>query len=128
MLKLVASVAIVECAERAADDAKLRDSLRNLVRPSVGHWWEFVRLIVPLLADSGDPGFVTVRDILLACVNPLNVNAIGLTPPRSPVLSSPLKPSARGYIEQIAELMRQAARSEERCRVDATSADPTVWS
>ena len=39
--------------------------LENLARPSVGHWWEFVRRLVPVLADSGDPAFRNVRDLVL---------------------------------------------------------------
>ena len=31
--------------------------LKNLARPAVGHWWEFVRRLVPVLADRGDAGF-----------------------------------------------------------------------
>ena len=39
--------------------------LKNLARPAVGHWWEFVRRLVPVLADSGDEGFSRVRDLVL---------------------------------------------------------------
>jgi serine/threonine protein kinase len=39
--------------------------LENLARPAVGHWWEFVRRLVPVLADFGDGGFTPVRDLVL---------------------------------------------------------------
>ena len=53
-LKLLASVAVVEYAELADHDPKLVAMLENLARPTVGHWWEFVRRLVSPLADSGD--------------------------------------------------------------------------
>src|SRR5207249_4331222 len=46
-LKLLASVAIVEFAQRGEADPHLADKLENLARPQLGHWWEFVRLLVP---------------------------------------------------------------------------------
>jgi WD40 repeat protein/serine/threonine protein kinase len=64
-LKLLASVAIVEYAERTEHDPKLAERLQNLARPSLGHWWEFVRLLLPVLAEAGDPAFQKGRDLLL---------------------------------------------------------------
>ena len=64
-LKLLASVAIVEYAERQDPDAALAERLKNLARPSVGHWWEFARRLVPVLAEGDDEGFREVRDLLL---------------------------------------------------------------
>ena len=64
-LKLLASVAIVEYAEKAEPDTDLVQRLKNLARPSVGHWWEFVRRLLPVLADTGDDGFQAVRDLVL---------------------------------------------------------------
>lgn len=54
-LKLLASVAVVEYAENstAQSDEQLNTRLSNLARPAVGHWWEFIRLLVPLLAREG---------------------------------------------------------------------------
>ncbi len=63
-LKLLASVAIVEYAEKSDPDPDLTERLKNLARPSVGHWWEFVRRLVPVLAES-DEGFRAVRDLVL---------------------------------------------------------------
>jgi WD40 repeat protein/serine/threonine protein kinase len=64
-LKLLASAAIVEYAERQDPDPALAERLKNLARPSVGHWWEFVRRLVPVLAEGGDDGFRDVRDLVL---------------------------------------------------------------
>src|SRR5262245_24483557 len=64
-LKLLGSVAIVEYAELGDQDAELAGRLQNLARPSLGHWWEFIRRLVPVLADRGDTGFAGARDLLL---------------------------------------------------------------
>src|SRR5262252_2431615 len=48
-LKLLASVAVVAYADRPEHDPALAERLENLSRPAVGHWWEFVRLLVPVL-------------------------------------------------------------------------------
>jgi pSer/pThr/pTyr-binding forkhead associated (FHA) protein len=62
-LKLLASVAVVAYAERGTPEPRLADRLTNLARPSLGHWWEFVRLLVPVLADDGD-AFRKLKDLL----------------------------------------------------------------
>ena len=64
-LKLLGSIAVVEYAALRDHDLKLVEMLENLARPSVGHWWEFVRRLVPVLADSGDPAFLSARDLIL---------------------------------------------------------------
>src|SRR5579884_1900414 len=64
-LKLVGCTALVEYAERGPHDPKLAERLQNLARPSLGHWWEFVRLLVPVLADAGDSAFGKIRELLL---------------------------------------------------------------
>ncbi len=64
-LKLLGFVAVVEYAELGEHDPKLVEMLKNLARPAVGHWWEFVRRLVPPLADSGDEGFARVRELIL---------------------------------------------------------------
>ena len=64
-LKLLASTAIVEYAERSAPAPKVAEILRNLTHPSTGHWWGFAQELVPLLAEAGDPGFMAVQTILL---------------------------------------------------------------
>ncbi len=64
-LKLLGAVAVVEYAQAGDQDPELAERLQNLARPCVGHWWEFVRRLVPVLADRGDQGFAPVRDLLL---------------------------------------------------------------
>ncbi len=64
-VKLLASVALAEYAGRERHDQQVAERLTSLARPSLGHWWEYVRLLVPALADAGDPGFAAVRDLLL---------------------------------------------------------------
>ena len=64
-LKLLGSTAVVAYAERGAPAPELAERLRNLARPTLGHWWEFVRLLLPVLADAGDEGFRAARDLVL---------------------------------------------------------------
>lgn len=64
-LKLLGSVAVVEYAALDAHDPKLVERLEALARPAVGHWWEFVRRLLPTLADAGDAGFLRARDLVL---------------------------------------------------------------
>ncbi|MEQ8788710.1 MAG: protein kinase [Pirellulaceae bacterium] len=64
-LKLLGATAIVTYAQQGDHDPTVADRLTNLARPALGHWWEFVRLLVPTLADGGDDGFGRVRDLVL---------------------------------------------------------------
>lgn len=65
-LKLLASVAVVEYAEAGlTPDPQFAERLTSLARPSLGHWWEFVRRLLPLLAERGDAGFQKARDLVL---------------------------------------------------------------
>jgi WD40 repeat protein/serine/threonine protein kinase len=64
-LKLLASVAVVEYAERPTHDPQLTERLKNLARPALGHWWEIVRKLVPIVAEQHDAGFAGVRDCVL---------------------------------------------------------------
>jgi WD40 repeat protein/serine/threonine protein kinase len=64
-LKLLASVAVIEYAERGTPDPALAERLQGLARPSLGQWWEFVRCLLPVLAEAGDEPFRRVRDLLL---------------------------------------------------------------
>jgi eukaryotic-like serine/threonine-protein kinase len=64
-LKLLASVAIVEYAQRGRPEPQLAGMLQGLARPSLGQWWEFVRRLVPVLAEAGDAPFQKLHDLLL---------------------------------------------------------------
>jgi serine/threonine protein kinase len=63
-LKLLGSVAIVEYIALNENDPKVSQRLQSLARPSTGHWWEFVRLLLPILGPR-DPKFAELRDLLL---------------------------------------------------------------
>jgi len=77
-LKLLGSVAVVEYAALGYHEPKLVAMLENLARPAVGHWWEFVRRLVPVLADAGDEGFIRIRDLVLGRVRDDLPRAAGL--------------------------------------------------
>ncbi len=63
-LKLLSAAAVVSYADRREHDPKVTERLTNLARPALGHWWEFVRLLVPALAVD-DAGFGEVREAVL---------------------------------------------------------------
>jgi serine/threonine protein kinase len=65
-LKLLGAAAVAAYAERDHPDPALAEKLKSLARPSVGHWWELVRLLLPALAESGEAPFAAVRDLLLS--------------------------------------------------------------
>src|SRR4051794_572373 len=56
-LRMLASSAIITYAEGAATVPELDHLLRRLARPLLSDWWEFVRRLVPALAEAGDAGF-----------------------------------------------------------------------
>jgi WD40 repeat protein/serine/threonine protein kinase len=64
-LKLLGSVCVVEYAALPTHAPELAECLQNLARPALGHWWEFVRRLIPVLADQAVPGFAPLRDLLL---------------------------------------------------------------
>jgi len=64
-LKLLSTVAIIEYVGLDDQDPQLNDRLKALARPSLGHWWEFIRRLLPVLADSGDESFTKLRDTIL---------------------------------------------------------------
>src|SRR5262249_22777868 len=46
-------------------DPELADRLTNLARPMLGHWWEYTRRLLPILADRGDAEFQKIRELVL---------------------------------------------------------------
>src|SRR5207249_2127840 len=64
-LKLLGCVAVAVYAHRRERDPQLAERLQNLARPALGHWWEFVRRLLPILADHGDEPFQKIRDLVL---------------------------------------------------------------
>jgi hypothetical protein len=61
-LKLLASAAIAECARRQARETATDAEVGTLVRPMLGHWRKYARVMVPALADAGVDAFVPARD------------------------------------------------------------------
>jgi hypothetical protein len=55
----------VEYAECGVESAAVEELLRDLKRPSVGHWWGFLRELTLVLATRGVPGFEAVRKLVL---------------------------------------------------------------
>ena len=64
-LKLAGCTAIIEYVESGEDDPQLSERLQNLARPALGHWWEFVRRLAPVLATRGDRGFSSFCSVIL---------------------------------------------------------------
>jgi hypothetical protein len=64
-LKLLGAVAVATYADLGTPDARLAERLENLTRPALGHWWEFIRQLSPVLAERGEPGFQYVRELFL---------------------------------------------------------------
>jgi hypothetical protein len=64
-LKLLAAVAVASYARQERPLPELAERIQNLARPTLGHWWEFVRRLLPVLADAGDAGFVQLREMVL---------------------------------------------------------------
>jgi WD40 repeat protein/serine/threonine protein kinase len=110
-LKLLGSVAVVEYAERGEPDASLAERLQNLARPSVGHWWEFVRCLTPVLADGGDPSFVKVCELLLGRTRDDLPRAAGLDAALREALDS--RSTARNTVKP-SELFDQLVRYRNR--------------
>ena len=64
-LKVLASTAIAEYAELDEHDPATEERLHSLARPSTGHWWEYIKLLVPQLAETGDESFQQINQTLL---------------------------------------------------------------
>jgi hypothetical protein len=64
-IKLIGASAVVEYANgQKKDDPDVRNALRDLDRPSLGQWWDFSFVLVPRLAEAGEPAFRHLNDAL----------------------------------------------------------------
>jgi serine/threonine protein kinase len=63
-LKLLGCVAVAEYACYPTVDSEIAERLENLARPSLGHWLEFVRCLVPILANRGNESFQEIDQLL----------------------------------------------------------------
>jgi hypothetical protein len=64
-LKMLGSTAAVVYTERGQPTPEASAALERLARPTLGDWWSLVRVLVELLADSGDAGFSAARKLIL---------------------------------------------------------------
>jgi WD40 repeat protein/serine/threonine protein kinase len=100
-LKLLGSAAVAAYARQGPADPELTERLQNLARPTLGHWWEFVRRLVPVLAEAGHEGFAQVRELLLGRSRADFPRAAGLDAALRQALEG--KPGARAAV-RLAEL------------------------
>ncbi len=63
-LKLLAMVAITETRDSAEATEAAGELLKKLARPSVGHWWEMVRVLYPALALRDPDRFEDVSQLI----------------------------------------------------------------
>lgn len=110
-IKLLASIAIVEYAASPSNDPSLAERLQNLARPALGHWWEFIRLLVPALAEQGVAGFDKVRDLVLGRTRTDLPRAAGLDAVLCTVLEG--KSGARVQV-RLMELFERVVRYRNR--------------
>jgi WD40 repeat protein/serine/threonine protein kinase/tetratricopeptide (TPR) repeat protein len=110
-LKLLGATAVVAYAEHGAPAPELAERLRNLARPALGHWWEFVRLLVPVLADAGDAGFAAARELVLGRARDDLPRAAGLDAALREALDA--APGARVTV-RLAELFDRLVRYRNR--------------
>lgn len=64
LIKTIGMISVVSYASAEERDKEIDTRLHNLARPSLGHWWEFVRLLAPFLAHLGDTGFDKLHSFL----------------------------------------------------------------
>lgn len=100
-LKLLGAVSVVEFAALQNPDPQLAERLKNLARPTVGHWWELVRGLVAALGDARIGNFDQVRNWVLGRGRNDLPHAAGL----DGVL--------RGILEQSAPRLRTVVRLAE---------------
>lgn len=112
-LKLLGAVAVVEYAELSDQDPELAERLQNLARPALGHWWEFVRRLTPILADRGDRGFAQVRELLLGRSRDDLPHAAGLDAVLMQALEASATPTARTSV-RLTELFDRLVRYRNR--------------
>ena len=77
-LKLLASAAVVEYAALGRSDPELEECLKNLIRPSLGHWLEIGRRLTNILAAAGCEGYDALRQLLSGGIRDDMPRAAGL--------------------------------------------------
>jgi len=64
-LKLAGTVLLCEQARLRRNDPKTTANLPPLDRPSIGHWWNLTRTLLPLLAERKKGAYSTASEVLL---------------------------------------------------------------
>src|SRR5262249_18414696 len=64
-LKLLASTCIVHYGRQPEPAPQLAERLQKLARPALGHWWDLVRTLLPVLAERPGAAFAPLRGIML---------------------------------------------------------------
>ena len=108
-LKLLSAVVVVDYSHLGRSDPAEASRLRNVVRPSLGHWWEFIKRLVPILVEAGPAGdrFRAVRDWVLGPERDDLPRATGLDAALREVLES--KPGARSTV-RLSDLFDRLVR------------------
>jgi serine/threonine protein kinase len=63
-IKLLGAVAVAEYAARGTPEPRYASALEMMVRPSLWHWWQCARLLVPALAEREPARFQPARRFL----------------------------------------------------------------
>jgi WD40 repeat protein/serine/threonine protein kinase len=100
-LKLLASTAIVAYADLGQPEPELTECLTQLARPSLGHWWEFVRRLLPVLAERGRAEFVPLRDLVLGRARDDLPRAAGLDAALREALEGKTGARAQVYLAEL---------------------------
>jgi hypothetical protein len=112
-LKLLGSVLVIEYAESSEHDTQLTELLQNLARPAIGHWWEFVRGLLPILARTAVGPFGMLNDLVLGKARDDLPMAAGLDGRLSEALDG------RGGT-------RSTVRAPTACRLRRSAGQPTL--
>lgn len=103
-IKLLACTAIVEYRAGKETDPVIDGRLKNLARPSLGHWWEFVRLLVPHLAEKNGEAYRTLHEFLFKKARTDLPRCAGLDAALSTALG---RPSGGRSTVQVGELFER---------------------
>ncbi len=110
-LKLLGSAAIVHYARLDEHDPQLKERLEALARPSLGHWWEFVRLLLPVLAEK-DPSFAALQEHVLGRARTDLPRVAGLNSLLGESLGGPSSAKSTVRIAELLDRMVQYRNAE----------------
>jgi hypothetical protein len=61
-LKMLAAIVLIEYARRGLCNPQAAAEMTTLARPSLGHWWRYVKVLLPPLTADGGP-FASTHDL-----------------------------------------------------------------